>query len=76
MVPKHNCVVGANGSGKTKLFHAIQFVLNELFQNLYVEYTQEMLHEGACHKVLSAFVDIVIDNSDNQILVDREELCL
>ncbi|XP_022752482.1 structural maintenance of chromosomes protein 3 isoform X2 [Durio zibethinus] len=74
--PKVNCVVGANGSGKTNFFHAIRFVLSDLFQNLRSEDRQALLHEGAGHQVLSAFVEIVFDNSDNRIPVDKEEVRL
>ncbi|KAK2969893.1 hypothetical protein RJ640_015461 [Escallonia rubra] len=49
---KVNCVVGANGSGKSNFFH------------------------GTGHRVLSAFVEIVFDNSDNRIPVDKEEVRL
>ncbi|BAT79746.1 hypothetical protein VIGAN_02267200 [Vigna angularis var. angularis] len=74
---KVNCVVGANGSGKTNFFHAIRFVLSDLFQNLRGEDRQALLHEGAGHQVLSAFVEIVFDNSDNRIpVVDKEEVRL
>eukprot|EP00899_Mesostigma_viride_P022420 jgi/Mesvir1/3362/Mv04256-RA.1 len=74
--PHHNCVVGANGSGKTNFFQAIRFVLSDLFSSLSTEDRQALLHEGAGHAVLSAFVEIVFDNSDNRIPVDREEVCL
>ncbi|XP_027187788.1 structural maintenance of chromosomes protein 3 isoform X2 [Cicer arietinum] len=74
--PKVNCVVGANGSGKTNFFHAIRFVLSDLFQNLRSEDRHALLHEGAGHQVLSAFVEIVFDNSDNRIPVDKEEVHL
>nr|KJB55539.1 hypothetical protein B456_009G081300 [Gossypium raimondii] len=75
--PKVNCVVGANGSGKTNFFHAIRFVLSDLFQNLRSEDRHALLHEGAGHQVLSAFVEIVFDNSDNRIpQVDKEEVRL
>ena len=73
---KVNCVVGANGSGKTNFFHAIRFVLSDLFQNLRSEDRHALLHEGAGHQVLSAFVEIVFDNSDNRIPVDKEEVRL
>ncbi|KAL0460857.1 UNVERIFIED_CONTAM: Structural maintenance of chromosomes protein 3 [Sesamum latifolium] len=65
--PKVNCVVGANGSGKSNFFHAIRFVISDLFHNLRNEERQALLHEGAGHQVLSAFVEIVFDNSDNRI---------
>ncbi|KAH7431806.1 hypothetical protein KP509_08G067300 [Ceratopteris richardii] len=74
--PRHNCVVGANGSGKTNFFHAIRFVLSDLFHNLRAEDRRALLHEGAGHQVLSAFVEIVFDNSDNRIPVDRDEVRL
>ncbi|XVF47055.1 hypothetical protein PTKIN_Ptkin03bG0078400 [Pterospermum kingtungense] len=74
--PKVNCVVGANGSGKTNFFHAIRFVLSDLFQNLRSEDRHALLHEGAGHQVLSAYVEIVFDNSDNRIPVDKEEVRL
>ncbi|KAK4482766.1 hypothetical protein RD792_009934 [Penstemon davidsonii] len=74
--PKVNCVVGANGSGKSNFFHAIRFVISDLFQNLRSEEKQALLHEGAGHQVLSAFVEIVFDNSDNRIPVDKEEVRL
>ncbi|KAK1265174.1 Structural maintenance of chromosomes protein 3 [Acorus gramineus] len=74
--PKVNCVVGANGSGKTNFFHAIRFVLSDLFHNLRSEDRHALLHEGAGHQVVSAFVEIVFDNSDNRIPVDKEEVHL
>ncbi|KAG6547709.1 hypothetical protein Mapa_010521 [Marchantia paleacea] len=73
---RHNCVVGANGSGKTNFFHAIRFVLSDLFHNLRAEDRQALLHEGAGNQVMSAFVEIVFDNSDNRMPVDREEVRL
>ncbi|KAJ4724659.1 Structural maintenance of chromosomes protein [Melia azedarach] len=74
--PKINCVVGANGSGKSNFFHAIRFVLSDLFQNLRSDDRHALLHEGAGHQVLSAFVEIVFDNLDNRIPVDKEEVRL
>lgn len=74
--PKVNCVVGANGSGKSNFFHAIRFVISDLFQNLRSEDRHAFLHEGAGHQVLSAFVEIVFDNYDNRIPVDKEEVRL
>ncbi|EPS67666.1 hypothetical protein M569_07108, partial [Genlisea aurea] len=74
--PKINCVVGANGSGKSNFFHAIRFVISDLFHNLRNEERQALLHEGAGHQVLSAFVEIVFDNSDNRIPVDKDEVRL
>ncbi|CAN6334322.1 unnamed protein product, partial [Urochloa humidicola] len=74
--PKVNVVVGANGSGKSNFFHAIRFVLSDMFQNLRSEDRGALLHEGAGHSVVSAFVEIVFDNTDNRIPVDKEEVRL
>ncbi|PWZ11576.1 Structural maintenance of chromosomes protein 3 [Zea mays] len=46
---------------------AIRFVLSDMFQNLRSEDRGALLHEGAGHSVVSAFVEIVFDNSDNCI---------
>ncbi|KAI3723900.1 hypothetical protein L2E82_35662 [Cichorium intybus] len=61
--PKVNCV-------------AIRFVISDLFDNLRNEDKRTFLHEGAGHQVLSAFVEIVFNNSDNRIPVDKEEVHL
>ncbi|KAG2607917.1 hypothetical protein PVAP13_4NG306100 [Panicum virgatum] len=74
--PKVNVVVGANGSGKSNFFHAIRFVLSDMFQNLRSEDMVALLHEGAGYSVVSAFVEIVFDNTDNRIPVDKEEVRL
>uniref|UniRef100_A0A0E0G0Q6 SMC hinge domain-containing protein n=1 Tax=Oryza nivara TaxID=4536 RepID=A0A0E0G0Q6_ORYNI len=47
-----------------------------MFQNLRSEDRGALLHEGADISVLSAFVEIVFDNSDNRIPVDKEEVRL
>ncbi|RLN13477.1 structural maintenance of chromosomes protein 3 [Panicum miliaceum] len=74
--PKVNIVLGANGSGKSNFFHAIRFVLSDMFQNLRSEDRGALLPEGAGHSVVSTFVGIVFDNMDNRIPVDKEEVCL
>ncbi|KAL9266604.1 Structural maintenance of chromosomes protein 3-like protein [Drosera capensis] len=73
---KVNCVVGANGSGKSNFFHAIRFVLSDQCQNLRNEDRHALLHEGAGNQVMTAFVEIVFDNSDNRIPVDKDEVHL
>ncbi|GJW53867.1 structural maintenance of chromosomes protein 3 [Tanacetum coccineum] len=69
-------IFGANGSGKSNFFSAIRFAISDLFHNLRNEDRHAFLHEGAGHQVLSAFVEIVFDNSDNRIPVDKEEVRL
>jgi len=71
-----NCIVGANGSGKSNLFHAIRFVLSDVFGTIRAEERQRLLHEGAGHAVMSAYVEIVFDNADGRLPVEREEVRL
>eukprot|EP00889_Picochlorum_renovo_P007796 jgi/Picre1/34826/NNA_002292.t1 len=76
---KINVVVGANGSGKSNFFHAIRFVLNVLDDSsgaLRQEERQRLLHEGAGHAVMSAYVELVFDNADGRLPVDRDEVRL
>ncbi|CAM9495436.1 unnamed protein product, partial [Hapterophycus canaliculatus] len=75
--PRHNVIVGRNGSGKSNFFDAIQFaLLNQRFTNLRQEDRQMLLHEGAGAKVLSAYVEIVFDNSDGRLAQDGDEVVL
>ncbi|GFR44504.1 hypothetical protein Agub_g5768, partial [Astrephomene gubernaculifera] len=74
--PKINVVVGANGSGKSNFFHAIRFVLNDAFINIRGDERLQLLHEGAGHRVSSAWVEVVFDNSDGRFPIDRSELRL
>ena len=53
--------VGANGSGKSNLFHAIRFVLSDIFASLRADERQKLLHEGAGHAVMSAYAEIVFE---------------
>lgn len=52
-------------------FHslAIQFVLSDEFTHLRPEQRQALLHEGTGARVMSAYVEIVFDNSDNRVPV-------
>ena len=74
--PRTNCIVGPNGAGKTNFFQAIRFVLNDLYQNLRPEDRKALLHEGTGNQVLSAFVEIVFDNTDNRLPVEKDEVRL
>ncbi|KAL0244946.1 hypothetical protein GEMRC1_009026 [Eukaryota sp. GEM-RC1] len=73
--PNHNIIVGANGSGKSNFFFAIRFVLSDHFSNLSIEERQRLLHEGA-GTVLSAYVEIIFDNTDGRIPVDSDEVII
>jgi len=73
---RHNVVVGRNGSGKSNFFYAIQFVLSDEFSHLRPEQRQALLHEGTGPKVNSAYVEIIFDNTDNRLPIDKEEVVL
>lgn len=51
------------------MFSAIQFVLSDEFSHLRPEQRLALLHEGTGPRVISAFVEIIFDNSDNRIPV-------
>ena len=68
--------MGANGSGKSNFFHAIRFVIGDVFSSLRAEDRARLLHEGAGHAVSQAYVEVVFDNSDNRFPVDRSEVRL
>lgn len=74
--PKHNVIVGRNGSGKSNFFFAIQFVLSDEFSHMRQEERQALLHEGTGPRVISAFVEIIFDNSDNRLPIDKEDVSL
>lgn len=48
---------------------AIQFVLSDEFTHLRPEQRQALLHEGTGQRVMSAFVEIIFDNTDNRVPV-------
>uniref|UniRef100_D8PZC5 Structural maintenance of chromosomes protein n=1 Tax=Schizophyllum commune (strain H4-8 / FGSC 9210) TaxID=578458 RepID=D8PZC5_SCHCM len=75
--PKHNVVVGRNGSGKSNFFAAIRFVLSDAYTSMSREERQSLLHEGvSTTTTLSAYVEIVFDNSDNRFPTGHDEVIL
>ncbi|KAL3314761.1 Structural maintenance of chromosomes protein 3 [Cichlidogyrus casuarinus] len=74
--PHHNIIVGRNGSGKSNFFQAIQFVLSDEFSHLASQDKQSLLHEGTGPRVISAYVEIIFDNTDNRIPLDKNEVSL
>ena len=42
--PKHNVIVGRNGSGKSNFFAAIRFVLSDAYTQMGKEERQALLH--------------------------------
>jgi len=71
-----NVVVGVNGAGKSNFFNAILFVISDHFGTLRAETRKSLLHEGSGPAVLTAFVELVFDNSDQRLPVDRDEVRL
>jgi structural maintenance of chromosome 3 (chondroitin sulfate proteoglycan 6) len=47
--PKHNVIVGRNGSGKSNFFAAIRFVLSDAYTQMGREERQALLHVSACN---------------------------
>lgn len=67
--------MGKNGSGKSNLFFAIEFVLSDKYATLRREQRQALLHEGSgVDTVMSAFVELVFDNSEGRFPVSRTPL--
>ncbi|KAK9456302.1 RecF/RecN/SMC [Dipodascopsis uninucleata] len=74
--PKHNVIVGRNGSGKSNFFAAIRFVLSDAYTHMNHEERQALLHEGSGTAVMSAYVEIIFDNSDNRFPTGHDEVIL
>ena len=74
--PRFNCIVGKNGSGKSNFFSAIRFVLSDAYASMGKEERQALLHEGTGGQAMSAFVEIVFDNSDNRFPTGRSEVII
>ncbi|KAK0118632.1 Structural maintenance of chromosomes protein 3, variant 2 [Cadophora gregata f. sp. sojae] len=74
--PKTNVIVGRNGSGKSNFFAAIRFVLSDAYSQMGREERQALLHEGSGSAVMSAYVEIIFDNSDDRFPTGKEELIL
>jgi structural maintenance of chromosome 3 (chondroitin sulfate proteoglycan 6) len=74
--PKTNVIVGRNGSGKSNFFAAIRFVLSDAYTQMGREERQALLHEGSGSAVMSAYVEIIFDNSDDRFPTGKEELIL
>ncbi|SNX83976.1 probable SMC3 - required for structural maintenance of chromosomes [Melanopsichium pennsylvanicum] len=76
--PHHNVVVGRNGSGKSNFFSAIRFVLSDAYTSMSREERQSLLHDSSSSTsaTLSAFVEIVFDNSDNRFPTNANQVIL
>ncbi|EGX51877.1 hypothetical protein AOL_s00043g611 [Orbilia oligospora ATCC 24927] len=74
--PGHNVIVGRNGSGKSNFFAAIRFVLSDAYTQMGREERQALLHEGSGQAVMSAYVEVIFDNSDERFLTGKDEVII
>lgn len=75
--PKVNVIVGRNGSGKSNFFAAIRFVLGDAYSHgLSREERQALIHEGTGSSVMSAYVELIFDNSKDRFRTGSPELVL
>src|SRR4051812_32451074 len=72
----HNCILGKNGSGKSNILDAIQFVLSDKFAGMRSEERAKLLYEGAGREIMAASVEIIFDNSDNRFPIDKDTISL
>lgn len=73
--PKHNVVVGRNGSGKSNFFAAIRFVLSDAYTHMTREERKGLIHEGSGN-VMSAYVEIVFENSERRFPIAKDEISI
>ena len=74
--PKTNIIVGRNGSGKSNFFAAIRFVLSDAYTQMSREERQALLHEGSGSAVMTAYVEVIFDNSDGRFPTGKDTLTL
>lgn len=64
-----NCIVGANGSGKSSLLEAISLVVSEVYRRKAAIDVKNLLHKGVRHMALAAFVELCFSlDSDDTVL--------
>lgn len=73
--PHYNVVIGRNGSGKSNFFAAIRFVLSDAYNNMSREERQSLIHESSVN-IMSAFVEIIFDNTDRRIPIAKDEVSI
>jgi len=71
-----NVIVGRNGSGKSNFFAAIRFVLSDAYTQMGREERQALLHEGSGSAVMTAYVEVIFDNTDDRFPTGNKEVIL
>ncbi|KAJ1613671.1 SMC3'SMC type chromosomal ABC ATPase' [Cryptosporidium canis] len=71
--PGCNCIVGLNGSGKSNILAAIQFLLSDSFGNTTAE-KRALLHEGLGPQVSEAYVELSLDNIGRRLSMYDEDV--
>lgn len=71
-----NAVIGLNGSGKSSFYKAIEFVLLDEYTQLNHEVRRALLHESNGETAVSAYVEIVFDNTDRTIPIEKDEVSI
>ncbi|KIW04722.1 uncharacterized protein PV09_04455 [Verruconis gallopava] len=75
--PRNNVIVGRNGSGKSNFFAAVRFVLgDENWGTISQQDRSALLHEGSGSAVVTAYVEVIFDNSDDRFPTGKPELIL
>jgi structural maintenance of chromosome 3 (chondroitin sulfate proteoglycan 6) len=75
--PRNNVIVGRNGSGKSNFFAAVRFVLgDENWGTMSAQDRSALLHEGSGSAVVTAYVEIIFDNTDGRFPTNKPELIL
>ncbi|KAF7459090.1 Structural maintenance of chromosomes protein 3 [Cryptosporidium felis] len=70
--PGCNCIVGLNGSGKSNILAAIQFLFSDDYGSTSVE-RQGFLHEGLGSQVPVAYVELILDNVGRRLSIYDED---
>ena len=74
-----NTIIGLNGSGKSNLYRAVEFVLLDEFSDgnkrSYRE-KESILHEGRGEKAKEAKVEVVLSNKGRQMPIDKDEVSI
>lgn len=71
LAPGHNVIVGSNGSGKSNIYNALEFVLSSKYDLLRTEQRKQLLHDAGQSGVVSAFVEVIFDNSDGRFPINE-----